>query len=79
MEDKEGYRDGKTEREREGTEAEQFLHGAEGAARLEASDAGSRPAAVTDLPGRQPDYCTEPPWTMDALPSLSVCRVDFER
>ncbi|KYM99909.1 hypothetical protein ALC62_09530 [Cyphomyrmex costatus] len=50
MEDKEGYRDGKTEREREGT------------ARLEASDAGSRPAAVTDLPGRQPDYCTEPPW-----------------
>lgn len=41
------------------TEAEQFLHGTERAARLDASDAGSRPAAVTDLPGRQPDYCHE--------------------
>lgn len=53
-----------SENERGRTEAEQFLHGAEGATRLEAS-AGSRPAAVTDLPGRQPDYCTEPPWTTD--------------
>lgn len=48
------------------TGAEQFLRSTEGTARLEASEAGSRPAAVTDLPGRQPDYCTKPPWTMDA-------------
>lgn len=67
------------------TGAEQFLHSAEGIARLEASDAGSRPAAVTDLPGRQPDYCMEA--SMDhgrALTPLcvhsgEVAVVDFER
>lgn len=49
---------------------------AKGTARLEAPDAGSRPAAVTDLPGRQPDYCAEPPWAVprDGLCCLSILK-----
>ncbi|KAG7203695.1 hypothetical protein KM043_013723 [Ampulex compressa] len=39
---------------------------------LEAPDAGSRPAAVTNLPGRPPDYCMKPPWTMGTSFPVSV-------
>ncbi|KMR03579.1 hypothetical protein RF55_765 [Lasius niger] len=91
--DKEGRRDGRQSENDRGQNEEKktdrsraVLTQRGGDSKIgEASDAGSRPAAVTDLPGRQPDYCMEA--SMDhgrALTPLcvhsgEVAVVDFER
>lgn len=46
------------------TEAERFLHG--GGQRDGKSVRCRIETSCCHRPGRQPDYCTEPPWTMDA-------------